>query len=129
MTLQTWVKSEVGYGEELVRSAIAGGRSARDHALGSEPAERVLQRSARGSVPWVTMGASIGALAAYLGARRRSGPTAAMLGLMLGACVGFGTTMALNTRHVTGETVRGAMKSVNAARDAHWLAKNPIDYA
>jgi hypothetical protein len=129
MTLQTWVKSEVGYGEELVRSAITGGRSARDHALGSEPAEQVLQRSARSSVPWVTMAASVGALAAYVGARRRSVPAAAMLGVLLGAVVGFGTTMAWSTRHVTEETVRGAVKSVNAARDAHWLANNPIDYA
>jgi hypothetical protein len=33
------------------------------------------------------------------------------------------------TRHLTGDMAREAKRNINAARDAHWLEKNPIDYA
>jgi hypothetical protein len=33
-----------------------------------------------------------------------------------------------NSRSVTGGVVRGAIKSVNAARDKRWLELNPINY-
>jgi hypothetical protein len=129
MNVPRWVKSEVEYGEELVRSAIAGGRSGRDHALGHQPAQCVLERSARGAAPWVAVGASLSLLAAYWGAKRRFSSATAIASMLAGAAVGLVTTVAFSTRHVTQETVRGAMKSVGAARDAHWLASHPIDYA
>ncbi len=129
MKLQTWLKSEVGYGEELVRSAIAGGRSAGEKALAAQPLHSVLGNSARTSLPWVTMGASLGLLASCFGHRRMSRRTAAVVGLLLGGMIGFGANVAVANRQLTEETVRGALKNVNAIRDAHWLAHNPIDYA
>jgi hypothetical protein len=128
MKLQTWLKSEVGCGEEYVRSAITGARSARDKALASQPASTVLGRSALTSLPPAAMGAFVGLLAGHCGSKRHSVRNAAVFGL-LGAAIGFGTNMALSTRYVTEETVRGAVKNINTVRDAHWLAKNPIDYA
>ncbi len=129
MRVQSWIKSEVGYGEELVRSAIAGGRCARDKALGPEAAGAVLARSLRTALPWVTVGASLGLLGCYWRGKRRAAPAIAAFGLLLGAVAGFGTSMTVSTWHVTEQVVRGAMKNINTARDAHWLADNPIDYA
>jgi len=123
-----WLKSEVGYGEELVRSAVVGGRSARDKALAPEPAGLVLARLARSSLPYAAMGASIGVLALYARSKRRSARSAVEYGL-LGGLIGFVANMGLSTRQITEETVRGAMSSVRTVRDAHWLEKNPIDYA
>jgi hypothetical protein len=128
MKLHTWLKSEVGYGEELVRSAVVGGRSARDKALAPQPAGLVLARLARTSLPRAAVGASIGVLASYSRNKHWSKRDAALFGL-LGAVIGFGANMVLGTREITGETVRGAMGSVRTVRDAHWLEKNPIDYA
>jgi hypothetical protein len=128
MKPHTWLESEVGYGEELVRSAVVGGRSARDKALAPEPAGLVLARLARTSLPCAAMGASIGVLALYSRSKRRSARSAVAYGL-LGGLIGFVANMALSTRQITGETVRGAMRSVRTVRDAHWLGKNPIDYA
>jgi hypothetical protein len=126
MEIETWLKSEVGYGEELIRAAVTGARSAQEKAFAEEPA--VLRCSARGSLPWAVIGASMGLVALYWGSRRKSAQSAAAFAL-LGAVVGFSTNMAFSTRQLTGKTVRGAMKNINTVRDAHWLAKNPIDYA
>jgi hypothetical protein len=128
MKAQTWLNSEVAYGEELIRSAIAGGRSARDKALAPEPASVALARSAQTCLPWAAMGASIGILALYSRTKRSSAPRAVAYGL-LGGLFGFVANMVLSTRQITAETVRGAMRSVNTVRDVHWLQKNPIDYA
>ncbi len=123
MALATWLKSEVGYGEQLVRSAVEGARAGSGN--NAEPLRSVLVRSARASWPWLMVGASIGLLASRLG-NRRSKAGAAVCGVLLGAAVGFGANMA---RQLTEDTVRGAMKNVNSVRDAHWLATHPIDYA
>lgn len=48
---------------------------------------------------------------------------------ILGAVIGFGTNVALSTRPLTGEIVHGAVRNINTVRDAHWLARHPIDYA
>lgn len=128
MELQTWLKSEVEYGEELVQSAIAGARSAGEKVLAAECLGTVLGRSTWTSLPWATVGASIGVLASSWGSKRHSPRRAVLFGL-LGAALGFGATVAVSTRHLTEETVRGAVRNVNTVRDAHWLAKNTIDYA
>lgn len=123
MALETWLKSEVEYGGELVRCAVAGARTA------GEPVGAVLARSARASWPWLTVGASIGLLASCLGNRRKSRAGAAVCGVLLGAAVGFSANVAFSTRQLAEDSVRGAMRNINGVRDAHWLAKHPIDYA
>jgi hypothetical protein len=37
--------------------------------------------------------------------------------------------MMWQSRHFTRSAAQGAMKQVNAVRDARWLEKNPIAYA
>jgi hypothetical protein len=128
MKLQTWLNSEVGYGAELIRSAIVGGRSARDKALAPKSASLVLAHFARTSLPWAVIGASMSILALYSRSKCRSLRSAVGFGLT-GAVIGFSANMALRTWPITAKTLHGALRNLNTVRDAHWLEKNPINYA
>ena len=77
----------------------------------------------------MAVGAYIGALGAAMGNRRKSNCGVVVVSTVLGAVIGLGTGMVWGTRLVTGNMARGAMENMNAARDARWLGKNPIDYA
>ena len=128
MANEAWLNSQMAYGHELVHSAVEGARSAREHALANQPVSAVLRRSARQSLPMMAIGASIGLLALY-SARKRRTTRNQVLFSMLGAIIGLGTNMALSTRELTGEIVHEAVRNINTVRNAHWLAKHPIDYA
>ncbi len=126
MRHEPWLKSELEYGHDLIHSAVRGARSAGDHALQTEPVATFLGRSARASLPWAVIGASVGLL--YSARKHESIRNQILLGV-LGGVVGFGTNVALSTRELTGEIVHGAVRNIKTLRDAHWLAKHPIDYA
>lgn len=128
MEQEPWLNSHMAYGHELIHSAVEGARSAREHALANQPVSAVLRRSARGSLTMMAIGASIGLLALY-SARKQRTTRNQVLFSMVGAIVGFGTNLALSTRELTGEMVHEAVRNINTVRDAHWLAKHPIDYA
>jgi len=130
MRHKPWLKSELEYGRDLIHSAVQGARSAGEHALATEPVGTMLARSARASLPWAAIGASVGLLSVYSARKHESIRNQALFGI-LGAVIGigFGTNVALSTRQLTGEIVHGAVRNINAVRDAHWLAKHPIDYA
>jgi len=128
MKHQPWFKSELEYGHDLMHSAVEGMRSAGEHVRLSEPVGTLLARSARASLPWAAIGASVGLLAAYSARKHRSLRNQVLFGLM-GAFIGVGTNVALSTRQLTGEIVHGAVRNIKSVRDAHWLAKHPIDYA
>ena len=128
MSLKTWLNSELQYGKQLVRSAKVGGVTARDKALAPEPAGLAFVRFARCSIPWAAMGATVGILASCPAVKRNSARRITAFGA-LGGLIGLGANMALSTRYITQETVRGAIRNTNTVRDAHWLARNPIDYA
>ena len=128
MRHEPWLKSELEYGRDLIHSAVQGARSAREHALATEPVGTMLARSARASLPWVAIGASVGLLSVYSARKHESIRNQVLFGI-LGAVIGFGTNVALSTRPLTGEIVHGAVRNINTVRDAHWLAKHPIDYA
>ena len=130
MRHEPWLKSELEYGRDLIYSAVQGARSAGEHALATEPARTVLARSARASLPWAAIGASVGLLSVYSASKHESIRNRILFGI-LGAVIGigFGTNVALSTQQLTGEIVHGAVRSINTVRDAHWLAKHPIDYA
>ena len=126
MKHEQWLKSRLEYGNDLIRSAMEGARSAGERALATEPVSTVLARSARASLPWAAMGASVGLL--YSARRHESIRNRVLFGV-LGGVIGFGTNVTLSTRQMTGEMVHGAVQNINTVRDAHWLAKHPIDYA
>jgi hypothetical protein len=126
MNAYAWLQSEIGYGEEVIQSAVEGARSAAKKSLEEEPPE-FLTRSARNSVASAAFGASV-ALLAYLPRTRRSRRGALTVAL-LGGALGFVGGAVLSTRHVTAHMARGAITNINSARDAHWLAQHPVDYA
>jgi len=128
MKHEAWLKSQLEYGHDLIQSATEGVRSAGAHALAAEPVGAQLTRSARASLLWTMMGASIGLLAICSARKHNSIRNQVLFGL-LGAAIGFGTNVALNTRQLTAEIVHDAVRNINSVRDAHWLAKHPIDYA
>ena len=128
MRHEPWLKSQLDYGHDLIHSAVEGARSAEEQARSTKPMGALLTQSARASLPWAAIGAYVGLVAVYSVRKHQSIRNQLLFGLV-GAALGFGTKAALSTRQLTGEIVHGAVRSVNSVRDAHWLAKHPIDYA
>ena len=125
---EAWLKSGIAYGWDLLRSAVEGACSAGEQIREEESPRSVLLRSARTSLAPSVAAASLGLVAGYWATKRKPAHSAVAFGL-LGAVVGFTAGMAWSTRRVTGEIARGAIKKVDATRDAHWLTKHPVDYA
>ena len=128
MNLDAWLTSGIAYGCGLLRSAVEGARSAGQQIGEEESPRSVLMRSARASLAPSLAVASLAVVAGYCVGKRKPAYNTVALGL-LGAVIGFAGGMAWSTRHMTGGLARGAIESVNAARDAHWLNKHPVDYA
>jgi len=126
--MMKWIKSNIDYGKSLVDTGVDGARSAGTAMLKGECVGSVLARSAIKSWPSVAVAAGLGVLCTCLATRKKKPVTAIATGL-LGGALGFGAGLAWETRRLTGSMARGAMKNVGIARDAHWLEKNPIDYA
>ena len=129
MMIGRWIRSNLDYGRDLVSSGVEGARTTQKMALNGEPVLSVLLQSARGSCLPTAVGAYIGALGATVGSRRKPRPGVVMISSLLGATIGLTTGMAWSTRRLTTDMARGARKNIDTVRDAHWLAKNPIDYA
>ena len=121
-----WLKSNLDYGKSLVDSGVEGARSAGTTMLNGECLGSVLSHSAHKSWPSAVVGAGLGILCGLAGRRKTSAVFACGL---LGGAAGFGAGLAWETRRLTESMARGAMKQMNGVRDAHWLERNPIDYA
>ena len=120
--------SGIDYGWELLRAAVEGARSAEQEIREEESPRSVLIRSVRTSLGPSVAAASLGIVAGYLVSRRRPARSVIAFGIA-GAVLGFAGGMAWGTRHMAGGMARGAIRKMDAARDTHWLAKHPIDYA
>jgi hypothetical protein len=118
--------STVVYLAGLVRSAVTGAITVSRVTLKDEPARAVLSQSVRGSWIPAAVGAYFGVLAGA--SKRDSKLPEALWGGVVGSAVGLAGGVLWNSRSVTGGVVRGAMKSVNAARDRRWLELNPVNY-
>ena len=123
MKIPKLLESSIVYGWELLRSAVEGARSS-----GQEVDPRsVLLSSARTSLATSVAVASLGVAAGYLLSRRKAQKLAGFG--VLGAAVGLVGGIVWGTRRMTGGMARGALRRVGDARNAHWLAKHPVDYA
>ncbi len=118
MSVTTAMSSDMRYVLNLVQAGVDGVISAR-----KLPTVTV-------NPVWgpMALGAVVGASAACLVRRRKSGYDVAVGGVV-GSVVGMGCALAWASRGVMAVLARGAIGRINTVRDAHWLAANPIDYA
>jgi len=126
MKTPTPLDSTAVYLAGLVRSALTGAVSVGRLTFKDEPARAVLSQSVRGSWKPAAVGAYFGVLASV--SKRDSKLPGALWGGFVGSALGLAGGVLWNSRSVTGGVVRGAIKSVNAARDKRWLELNPINY-
>lgn len=123
MVATRWLESEFAYIKSLAGAGVDGISEARREVCG-----QVFTPSLN-SVAWksAAAGAVAGAVGARLTGKRKPLPIA--LGGMAGSLVGLGAAAVWTSRCFTASATRSAFRCVNAARDAHWLKENPIDYA
>jgi hypothetical protein len=121
MTIVRVPAPDLGYLVKLGQAAVSG--------LGSARTNRKLALN-MGSPVWVncTIGGIIGASAASLRSRQRPVRSFAV-GALVGGAAGLGCGLAWAARHAAATLAKSSIRSVNAVRDAHWLEKNPINYA
>lgn len=118
------VESDLGYFKKLVGAGWEGIRSTR-HELDAGVLSSPLQT---GGWRPAAIGATFGMLSIRMIGKRKSASRVAMGGLV-GGVLGFGAAKAWPFRRMVGPAAGAAIRRVNAARDAHWLETNPIDYA
>ena len=123
-----WLTSNIDYSKNLVGSGVDGARSVGRNMLHGEHVETVLSRSARNSWPSIAIGAGLGILCGCLATRRKIKYEKVFACGLLGGAVGLSTGLAWETRRLTGGMARGAIRNLGEARNAHWLARHPINY-
>jgi hypothetical protein len=128
MNVGDWLKSEVVYGRDLAGSGWQGALNAWDTARRTEPVGEMFSRSVRSSLAPTFVGAGVGALCALLVQRRKSSAPAAVALGVVGGVVGFTACVAWETRQISSEVARGAMRKISSTRDSHWLGRNPINF-
>lgn len=124
-----WLESNLNYGKNLVGSSVEGARSAGRMMSEGECVGSVLAKSARDSWQVVAIGVGLGVLCGLLTTRRKSSAGKVLACSVVGGIVGLGAGMAWETRQLTGDMARGAIRNAKVVRDAHWLERHPIDYA
>jgi hypothetical protein len=117
------LKNNVTYLGDLMKAGWNGLTSAQPAGDGV----RTRTRAATLIVP-VVVGAGIGMITASLRKRARLGRGLAAASIV-GSVVGLGAGAAWTARGEAAAAARSAIRGINAARDAHWLERNPIAYA
>jgi len=128
MKLTTFIRSNTDYSRSLFHAALRGARSAQENALDGETMGTLVARSTVDSFGWAVMGAIAGVAGARIRNKQQPEFDSTVSGALLGAAFGLSTGLLWNTRPLTQVVVRGARKSVDAVRDANWLARNPINF-
>jgi len=127
MNFLEWSKSNVGYGQRLVNSALKGAQQGENEFLKNESLAPHLGESAQRALVPAVVGACLGAFGS-LSHRRRSS-TRALAFSLLGGAIGFGAGVIWENRQFTASVASGAWKKISQTRDEHWFERNPIDYA
>jgi hypothetical protein len=74
------------------------------------------------------MGAGVGALCALLAQRNKPKNAVVFAMGVVGGFVGFSAGVAWETRQLSSEIARGAMRGIGSTRDSRWLGKHPINF-
>jgi hypothetical protein len=125
---QTSLHRYLRYGKSLANSGATGVRNGSTTYLNGRPLSTALGASARSSIPFAVIGIGAGLLQLALGSRCRRVPRSIAVGAV-GATLGFLAGFSWKTRELAGSMAHGAIKSIGATRDNHWLEQHPIDYA
>ena len=129
MKLTSLIKCNTDYSRNLLCAAWDGARSAQETAFDGPAMGRLVAKTTVNSFGLAMMGAIAGGAAgARIRTKQHSESDAAVSGALIGAAFGLSTGLLWNTRPWTGAVMRGAKKSVEAVRDANWLARNPINF-
>jgi hypothetical protein len=132
MKVREWSAFELDYGRRLLQSGMEGARTAEHAYLQGKSLSPLLGDYVKHALAPATIGACLGILGAYPedGQRSRSRLFACgILGGAIGGAIGFGASLAWQTRRLARSITRGALRNVSRVRDEHWLEKHPIDYA
>jgi hypothetical protein len=111
--------SDIAYVGQLIGAGWQGATRVRTRPDGPREA---------GLLTPVAIGAALGALSVRAFGRRKSASTVA-IGGMIGTIVGCGAAVAWASRGLVVPAARGAVRCMNAVRDARWLESHPITYA
>jgi len=128
MKLGAWLGDNYKDTLELVESGYEGAKAARNRVLHDEPITSAVARGARNSWKAAAIGAGVGTVSAFFTGEKKS-VRRVLLGGLAGGCIGLGSAMAWGSRGVVGAMASEARRKVGTVRDAHWLRRNPIDYA
>ena len=127
MSISEKIKTNLAYGQELLESGVDGAKEARKAVLEAEETSDMVSVAAQESWQAAAIGVMAGAIVGVL-ADDRKPARGVVTGGLLGAVLGFAGSFAWKTRPLTSSMVRGASKRIGAARDDHWLSKNPVNY-
>lgn len=127
MSARRWLEA-AGYACALLKSGLEGTRAGREAFLDGQPLTPFLQESARQALCLGLIGGGMGVLGASLSRSPKSAGRRIACGIA-GGMIGLGAGLTWGTHQLAGSMARGAFKSMEASRDAHWLKKHPIDYA
>ena len=128
MKVSTYIRSNTDYSRSLFLAALNGARTAQENSMDRQQMGKFMTKSTVNSVGWAVMGAIAGAAGARMRNKQQPEFDSTVSGALLGAAFGLGTGLLWNTRPLTQVVMRGAIKSVDAVRDANWLARNPINF-
>lgn len=128
MNFSARLTSNLHYGRQLFRSAMAGAHSGEEQYLHGKPFHLFMDASASQALKPAVVAALLGALGGFSGSRHRS-PARTLAYGMLGGTIGFGAGLAWQSRGLTSSVATAVWKRVGRTRDEHWLESNPIDYA
>jgi hypothetical protein len=128
MTLRRWSRSEVEYGRSILNSGLQGVRDGREEFLVGKPLGRFLGQSVRNAVPSAAIGLCIGMLGGCPRDRRSSLGKLLVFGL-IGGAIGFGASVAWESRRLTVRAAQGASRNISRVRDERWMKKHSIAYA
>lgn len=127
MSIADSVKENLAYSKELVESGIEGANEARKAVLSAQETADVVTEALEESWQAGTVGVMVGAILGAL-ADDRKPVRGVIVGVVLGALLGYGGSFVWKTKPLSTAMARGAGRRIGAARDRHWLSKNPVAY-
>ena len=128
MHVAEWSKAEVEYGRRVLDSGLEGVRSGQEAFLHGRPVTPFFRESFRKALVPAAVGAGIGILAGCPKSGHRSVVRVLTSGL-LGGLIGLTAGVVWESRFLAASAAGGALARIDKVRDAHWLERNPIDYA